>query len=270
MNSSNHPSAGKSLICRSFITATLIALSLTQAHAVTTVLTGTVRDFLSQPGQLVGYTYNPDFENACCGDDKGIVKSTLGLDGKPVYANAGSWSTTGESNFNEWFRDTPGRNVSIPYAITLDDSAQPGVFTYANPEFFPIDGQGLGNGPFSRNFSFTYQISTSFNYSGSGSFTFTGDDDVWVFINNSLVIDLGGVHSADSATVDLSTLGLTAGQNYNLDVFFAERHTGASSFRMDTTLALRQRTVPDTGATLGLMAFAVGALLVGARRVKTV
>lgn len=67
---------------------------------------------------------------------------------------------------------------------------------------------------------------------------FVGDDDVWVFINNQLVIDLGGRHVQLSGSVALDTLELIPGTTYNLDVFNAERHTTQSNFRIDTTLTL--------------------------------
>jgi fibro-slime domain-containing protein len=60
-----------------------------------------------------------------------------------------------------------------------------------------------------------------------------------VFINGKLVIDLGGVHGAESATVLLDSLGLTRGSTYPLDLFFAERHVTGSHFRVDTSLRLR-------------------------------
>ena len=75
-------------------------------------------------------------------------------------------------------------------------------------------------------------------YQGHETFTFVGDDDVWVFINNQLVIDLGGRHSQLTGSVSLDSLGLTVGSSYPLDVFNAERHTTQSNFRIDTTLAL--------------------------------
>jgi fibro-slime domain-containing protein len=69
----------------------------------------------------------------------------------------------------------------------------------------------------------------------------TGDDDLWVFVNGRLAIDLGGLHPPASSTLDLdaaaSALGIVAGQQYSLDLFHAERHTEASNFRVDTTLA---------------------------------
>ncbi|MEO7093955.1 MAG: fibro-slime domain-containing protein, partial [Polyangiales bacterium] len=58
--------------------------------------------------------------------------------------------------------------------------------------------------------------------------------------NGKLVIDLGGVHGAEDAEVDLDAraaeLGITKGKVYPLDFFFAERHTSESTFRIDTTL----------------------------------
>ena len=74
---------------------------------------------------------------------------------------------------------------------------------------------------------------------GAGQiFKFVGDDDVWVFINDQLVIDLGGVHAARTQYVDLSRLGLVDGETYALDFFFAERHRAQSNFRIVTNLEL--------------------------------
>ena len=68
----------------------------------------------------------------------------------------------------------------------------------------------------------------------------TGDDDLWVFINKRLAIDLGGLHSQQTDTIDLddeaARLGLTRGTVYSLDLFHAERHTNQSNFRIDTNL----------------------------------
>ena len=64
---------------------------------------------------------------------------------------------------------------------------------------------------------------------------------IWVFIGDKLVIDLGGVHPQSSQEIDsqdLIDLGLNPGQEYDLDIFFAERQTVQSNFRIDTSMIM--------------------------------
>ncbi len=194
------------------------------------VLNATVRDFSVS---------HPDFEDFL-GEDPGIVASELGADGKPVYAgNPTTPTTTGKANFDQWFNDVAGTNLAIPVEIPLV-AAGGGTYTYANSAFFPIDGQGFGDEGNIHNYHFTLELRTQFVYEGGEIFTFTGDDDLFTFIHGKRVIDLGGVHGALSATVNLderaAELGLEKGKTYPLDFFFAERHTSESNFRIDTTI----------------------------------
>jgi len=228
---------------RNSLTALFLLAAVVASPAMTEAsitLTTTVRDFNAS---------HPDFEELIQ-TDPGIVLSTLGGDGKPVYAGlAGNPTTSGASNFNQWYNDVAGVNLSTSYDLVLSDIGG-GIYQYSNPSFFPIDGQLLGNEGRGHNYHFTLELHSQFTYQAGQTFKFTGDDDVFVFIDDELVIDLGGVHSAQSATVNLDTLVLTAGQNYSFDLFFAERHTSESSFTMQTSIALEQPTVPAPGAIL--------------------
>jgi len=238
------------------------------------IMSGVIRDFngsADSGDSLIGR--DPDFEMICpCpfGLYPGIVLPNLGSDHTPVYNNqTNSPFNHGFVRFNQWYHDTPGVNFAKNLNITLIKNKQsnPTTWTYDNSSFFPIDNQlfcknvpkcsGL-NGTLGQpkvgyhNFGFTFMVHSTFTYQGGETFNFTGDDDVFVFINHKLAIDLGGVHGAAPASINLDAqqaqLGLTQGGTYDFDFFYAERHTVLSDMKITTSIQLGQNGVGATGA----------------------
>ena len=186
---------------------------------------------------------HPDFEAFNGNGLDGIVEEDLGADHKPVYASDGPTEfTTGPDEFADWYHDVSGVNQRFEVDIQFMQRGG-GVYVYDDSEFFPIDGRGFGNGPNdSHNYLFTTEAHTLFTYLGSEVFTFRGDDDLWVFINGKLAVDLGGLHAPLEESVDFDAaadrLGIEIGKTYPMDIFHAERHTVQSNFRIETTIDL--------------------------------
>jgi fibro-slime domain-containing protein len=217
------------------------------AKSVTVAPCGTLTAYLHDFKAFNETGGHPDFESYNGGSAMGLVFPTMAPGGVPTLqstnGNLGQPQVTSAASFAQWFTDDPV-NIPIQQTLTLAEIT-PGVFKYANAAYFPIDGQGFGNyQPYMsglHNFHFTTALHAAFQFNGGETFTFVGDDDVWVYINGHLAIDMGGVHGATTGSVTLDlphqlAFALTPGQTYKLDLFQAQRHTVISNFSVQTTI----------------------------------
>jgi len=207
---------------------------------------------------------HPDFEMDFRGDGVrlNLVAPSLGSDGKPVFAsslgcparqgtqecrtdyNANQAVITNADSFNQWYRDVPNTNMHFDRELELIENPNTGVYEFSSGDFFPLaptDGFGITPPGRGKNFLFTTEIHLTFTYIARQRFAFRGDDDLWIFVNGQLALDLGAMHGVEQGTIDFDAqaleLGILPGRDYAMDIFHAERHTDASNFTIETNIA---------------------------------
>jgi len=190
-----------------------------------------------------------------------LVKLNRTRDGKPCYNST--------AMFEDWFNDRDS-TLNRPFLMDLDfKQLANGMYEFKDGTFFPLDDvpeyrayPGSDLKPFGQlqtccahNYGFTMEFHSPFTYLAGKNqlFNFSGDDDVWVYINGQLVIDLGGQHAALDASANLDSLavrlGLVDHESYLLDFFFAERHVVGSNCKITTSLELGAQKVSTPVAT---------------------
>lgn len=206
----------------------------------------------------------PDMQRSFGGGvTTGIVASDVGPDGRPRLngsrmgnvplagcgntINVPTSNTCAQANFPQWYRPSPN-NTQVAERLTLTETPTgSGTYLFRSNAFFPLTGRGFGadvTTTQNRNFHFTSEIRAWFLYQGNESFTFSGDDDVWVFLNGRLAVDIGGEHGPATRSVNVPSFfaGLPANQRCvvggrcAISIFQAERQTTGSNFEINTTI----------------------------------
>jgi fibro-slime domain-containing protein len=227
--------------CLYILCAALLGWSASPVHAAVTYMSGQIFDFCSASfTPCSGVSPHPNFETGIDvqGALTGVVEPTLGDDFRPVFKEPAQITFTNAFDFNSWYRSTSFRNENENLGLFLEQNPNnPNVYTYDNSHFFPLDNQLLGNQGLPHNYHFTYTLFNLFDYQGGEVLNYRSDDDLWVFINGKLALEMAGTHNAESGTIDLdaqaSDLGITKGGAYDIRIFYAERQTTKAELRID-------------------------------------
>ncbi len=142
----------------------------------------------------------------------------------------------------------PETNEPWPYSDMYSNTRD--VLAQLLSEDDPRYGEGLHEIPLSKaDYFFGMEMSASFTQTPSGLdawghdiiFEFSGDDDFWLYVDGELVLDLGGVHSAMTGSVNFRT-GMVKGRTENslreiFEANYKSRNPGASKDEVNAYLS---------------------------------
>ena len=205
-------------------------------------------DFAYGGGIYHTTTQLPDLHNIAVASPDLFKKEALDINGHPTSETNGNfakyyWDTElplktvtrdgvnyfeYDSTSNEYFLQTKfndaDRTAEMSYVQTPDGWSVDGPASGRG--FFPFNYQGKSSNFTGENAVYHYGLTfdTDFYIPASGTydneedivFEFTGDDDVYVYIDDTLVLDNGGLHGARKSSINFTDMSVS--YQYVMDV----------------------------------------------------
>ncbi len=103
-------------------------------------------------------------------------------------------------------------NITLDYYENSNKVYSP---NYNNAGFYPFDWSHRGHQAYDLGFGVSMEMKFTLGPNGkladgtAQKFYYSGDDDLWVFIDDNLILDLGGDHKKSTGTIDFSTGTIT-------------------------------------------------------------
>lgn len=154
--------------------------------------------------------------------ENGTYTFDASQNGAYFYANSSQGSTAAQSDGRLYFNEgNPQSNGG-----TYGDGSE--------TVWMPFNGTEYISGESNCNYHFGMAATIPFTMTANGkmnpnddnsediTFSFSGDDDVWVFIDGQLVLDLGGIHNRLDATINFAENTWSLSKSNTVDVAVAD------------------------------------------------
>ena len=148
-----------------------------------------------------------------------------GADNKLCFKTDGGYDGTNNKNMKgDWVAyKKVSPNPATP-TVNYSTSASDAVYSpeYNNRGIYPFDHSHKGGQAWDLGFGVSMEIKFTLGPEGQTDdgadqkFEFTGDDDLWVFVDDHLVLDLGGAHKQTEGSINFHTLTVSAPATYSI------------------------------------------------------
>jgi fibro-slime domain-containing protein len=210
---------------------------------------------MGAPAGAAGTTIEDDIHASCLGTPRPLESGFFPFDA----TSSGSGAGTKYCNlWPYWSLGTSAASCATGASLTIKSQWDPMAAWDACPMtgtggFVPkSDGTGTPLQGQLHDFYYTSVARYLFRYSGvSSSLSFAGNDDVWVYLNGKLKLDLGATHERVTGTTVLgdSTDGLEVGKIYEVAVFQANRQPRGADYQLTLSSAstVQSNCMPTCG-----------------------
>ncbi|XP_071121965.1 uncharacterized protein [Mytilus edulis] len=172
---------------------------------------------------LLNVTY---YDFSAGNDDFSSASGLLSRSPNHMTSPLGSWLAISDNptsdTFSDWFRSTSSNYVKFDQILLQHDTSitSSTIYKFWSDAFYPVDDSGYGSEGQTdcsgglHNFVFTAAIRTGLKYLGTEKITIGGGEELWLFINKQLVIEL--VDDRSSASIGCQMVDLASAKDSGL------------------------------------------------------